>query len=198
MRGIDDTDREILALLADDARRPYRAIADEVGLSAPAVSDRVDRLRELGVIRGFTIDLDRSLLDDGRPVLVELHVRPTAIEGVRADAEAAPAIEHVFTTADARIVFDARPDGRDVRDLLAEAIDLDAVREYEVRPLSSTSWTPQVGDAAFAPECVECANTVDEEGTTARLDGDRYHFCCPSCEAQFTERYEALREDATA
>ena len=196
MRGIDDTDREILALLADDARRSYRAIADEVDLSPPAVSDRVDRLHELGVIRGFTLDLDRSLLDAGRPVLVELHVRPTALDGVRADVEAAPAVEHVFTTADARIVFDATLDGRGVRELLAEAIDLNAVREYEVRPLSSTSWTPQVGDAAFAPECAECDNTVDEEGTTARLDGDPYHFCCPSCEAQFTERYEALREGA--
>lgn len=196
MRGLDDTDREILDLLTDDARRPYREIADRVDLSPPAVSDRVDRLRELGVIRGFTLDLDRSLLDAGRHVLVELRVRPATLDDVRAAIEAATPVEHVFTTADARIVFDATLDGRDVRDLLVETIDLDAVREYDVRPLSSTSWTPQIGDAAFAPECVECDNTVDEEGTTARLDGELYHFCCPSCESQFTERYDALREGA--
>jgi len=196
MRGLDDTDREILDLLTDDARRPYREIADRVDLSPPAVSDRVDRLRELGVIRGFTLDLDRSLLDSGRHVLVELRVQPGTLDDIRAAIEATTPVEHVFITTDARVVFDARLDGRDARNLLAETIDLDSIREYEVRPLSSSSWTPQVGDAAFAPQCVECDNTVDEEGTTARLDGDLYHFCCPSCEAQFTERYEALREGA--
>ena len=196
MRGLDDTDREILDLLTDDARRPYREIADRVDLSPPAVSDRVDRLRELGVIRGFTLDLDRSLLDSGRHVLVELRVQPGTLDDIRAAIEATTPVENVFITTDARVVFDARLDGRDARNLLAETIDLDSIREYDVRPLSSSSWTPQVGDAAFAPQCVECDNTVDEEGTTARLDGDLYHFCCPSCEAQFTERYEALREGA--
>ena len=43
MRGIDDTDREILRLLTDDARRPCRDIADAVGLSPPAVADRIAR-----------------------------------------------------------------------------------------------------------------------------------------------------------
>ncbi|MFC6725497.1 Lrp/AsnC family transcriptional regulator, partial [Halobium palmae] len=60
MRDLDDTDREILRLLLANARRPYSDIAEHVGLSAPAVSDRVERLQELGVVRGFTLDLDRS------------------------------------------------------------------------------------------------------------------------------------------
>ena len=41
MRGLDDTDREILRLLLENGRKPYREIASAVDLSAPAVSDRV-------------------------------------------------------------------------------------------------------------------------------------------------------------
>ena len=72
MRDIDDTDRELLRLLLEDARRPYSELAEAVDLSPPAVSDRVDRLVELGVIERFTLGLDRSrLADDSYPAFGE-------------------------------------------------------------------------------------------------------------------------------
>ena len=52
MRDLDETDLEILQLLLSNARRPYSDIADVVGLSPPAVSDRVSRLQETGRING--------------------------------------------------------------------------------------------------------------------------------------------------
>jgi DNA-binding Lrp family transcriptional regulator len=58
MRDLDETDLEILSLLAEDARRPFSEIGERVGLSGPAVSDRVTRLEETGVIQGFTVDVD--------------------------------------------------------------------------------------------------------------------------------------------
>ena len=58
---IDDIDRQIIALLRDDARRSFQDIGARVALSAPAVKRRVDRLRRDGVIRGFT-----TLIDPGR------------------------------------------------------------------------------------------------------------------------------------
>ena len=62
MTGIDDVDYRILELLMDDARRSYRDIAEEVGRSPPTVSERVERLTEVGVIERFTLDVDRSRL----------------------------------------------------------------------------------------------------------------------------------------
>jgi len=43
---------------------------------------------------------------------------------------------------------------------------------------------------------VECGNGVTDEGETRTLDGDRYHFCCESCEARFVDRYEQFEEAA--
>lgn len=57
---IDDIDERIVALLVEDARATYAAIGDEVGLSAPAVKRRVDRLVAGGVITGFTAQVDRQ------------------------------------------------------------------------------------------------------------------------------------------
>ncbi|MCB9777703.1 MAG: Lrp/AsnC family transcriptional regulator [Alphaproteobacteria bacterium] len=50
--ALDRTDREILRLLQEDAERPYKQIADEVGLAASTVYDRVRRLRREGVLGG--------------------------------------------------------------------------------------------------------------------------------------------------
>jgi DNA-binding Lrp family transcriptional regulator len=51
---MDATDREIVALLRQDARRSYQDIGRHVHLSAPAVKRRVDRLEQEGVILGYT------------------------------------------------------------------------------------------------------------------------------------------------
>src|SRR5947209_5171680 len=60
--SLDRHDLAILALLARDARMSRRAVAREVGMSAPAVADRIARLERAGVIRGYRADVDRSLL----------------------------------------------------------------------------------------------------------------------------------------
>jgi DNA-binding Lrp family transcriptional regulator len=58
----DRIDQRIIALLRDDARRSFRDIGEQVGLSAPAVKRRVDRLEDSGVITGFTALLSPAAL----------------------------------------------------------------------------------------------------------------------------------------
>src|SRR6056297_1947594 len=102
MRDLDETDLAILQLLMSDARRPYSDIADVVGLSAPAVSDRIARLQEMGLIQRFTLDIDRSQLRKGIPVLLTLDVGSDGgtVSSIRETLLEADAVEHVFTTAE--------------------------------------------------------------------------------------------------
>lgn len=55
---LDDTDRRIVAWLQRDGRASYREVGSDVGLSAPAVKRRVDRLMAAGVITGFQAVVD--------------------------------------------------------------------------------------------------------------------------------------------
>jgi Lrp/AsnC family leucine-responsive transcriptional regulator len=71
--SLDATDRRILRLLAGDGRSSYQGIADEVGLSRPAIMERVKRLEENGYINGYGAHLDRSKL--GFPVTAFVSVR---------------------------------------------------------------------------------------------------------------------------
>jgi Lrp/AsnC family leucine-responsive transcriptional regulator len=54
---LDDTDRRLLAELQADGRLTHVALAARVGLSRSAVQERVARLEEAGVIRGYTVRL---------------------------------------------------------------------------------------------------------------------------------------------
>lgn len=196
MPDLDDIDRTILRLLVEDGRRPYSDIAEEVDLSPPAVSDRVQRLREWGIIRRFTLDVDRERLRDGVAVLVDLDVDTRTVETVRAGLTGADPVEHVYTTASGTLVFTLRVPEGDVRSFLEDTVDFDAVRSFDVRLLTDESWSPGIGAAEFAPSCVECGNTVTSEGVSRSLDDDTYHFCCSSCADRFTTRYEELQESA--
>ena len=59
---LDDRDRDIVAALQDDARATYADVAARVGLSASAVHDRVRKLEQHGVIRGYTAVIDPHAL----------------------------------------------------------------------------------------------------------------------------------------
>jgi len=196
MRALDETDMEILRLLSTDARRPFSEIAEAVDLSGPAVSDRVQRLQESGVINRFTVDVDRSQLRAGVEVFVQLDVPPGDVDAVRDRVSAEDAVEHVFVTAGGGVWVAARVAAGSVRNWVADVVGEADVRDISVTLVDDAEWTPSVDGAEFALSCAECGNTVDEEGESTRFDGDVYHFCCASCERRFVDRYERLEAEA--
>jgi Lrp/AsnC family leucine-responsive transcriptional regulator len=71
---LDDVNRQLLAELHTDPRMTMSELARRVGMSAPAVTDRVQRMERTGVIRGYRMDVDPAAL--GRPVAAMIRVRP--------------------------------------------------------------------------------------------------------------------------
>jgi DNA-binding Lrp family transcriptional regulator len=69
---LDDTDKRIIAALTADARTSFAEIGQEVSLSAPAVKRRVDRLRSVGVIKGFTTLVDPASIGWTTEAFIEL------------------------------------------------------------------------------------------------------------------------------
>ena len=69
---VDDLDLTLHRALAVDARQSQRALARAVGMSPPAIADRLARLERLGAIRGYRVELDWAAL--GYPVVVYLAV----------------------------------------------------------------------------------------------------------------------------
>lgn len=71
---LDAVNRRLLRILADDARITVSQLAREVGMSAPAVRERIGRLERAGIIRGYRLDIDPAAI--GLPVTAWVRVRP--------------------------------------------------------------------------------------------------------------------------
>ncbi|WP_422052257.1 Lrp/AsnC family transcriptional regulator [Shimia sp.] len=74
-QGLDAIDRKLLGLLSEDAEQSYATLGDKVGLSAPAVHERVKRYKATGRISSVTAQLDPTMT--GKPFLAFLHVDTT-------------------------------------------------------------------------------------------------------------------------
>jgi DNA-binding Lrp family transcriptional regulator len=97
---MDDIDRQIVALLREDARRSFQSIGARVSLSAPAVKRRVDRLEDDGVVQGYSAVVDPGRFGWGTHAFVALFCegRMAATE-VREAVERHPEVEAAYTVA---------------------------------------------------------------------------------------------------
>lgn len=73
---LDAKDRQILALLEADGRKSTSEIARLTNLSAPTVAERIARMRDIGVIKGFTVRIDAAKV--GLPVAAIVEFQPRA------------------------------------------------------------------------------------------------------------------------
>lgn len=74
---MDSIDHQVISCLLKDGRATYAEIGDVVGLSAPAVKRRVDRLLESGAVKGFTAVVDSTALGWTTEAYVELYCKGT-------------------------------------------------------------------------------------------------------------------------
>lgn len=196
MRELDDVDLEIIRLLLDDGRRPYSEIADTVDLSPPAVSDRVDRLQELGLIKRFTIDVDRESLSAAIPFHAQLTPRPKQVEEVFNALAGLDETERVFRLADGTIVVLVHLPTHNFHAWLDSAVDLDSVENIEAQPLTSSERNVGLRPDGFDLSCVVCENEVGRDGEFGRFDGEIKAFCCESCLGRYEDRFETHRQAA--
>ena len=72
--SLDSVDAQLLEILQADARTSIAEMARELNMSAPSVSERLRRLRDLGVLQRFTITVDPKRL--GYPLSFYIRIRP--------------------------------------------------------------------------------------------------------------------------
>lgn|SRR3990170_2879401 len=97
---MDATDRQIVALLRENARRSFKDIGRNVGLSAPAVKRRVDRLEEDGVVRGYTAVIDPHAFGWHAEAFVDLYCEGgMSGEAIKRVVETEPRVASAHTVA---------------------------------------------------------------------------------------------------
>ncbi|MCE8033318.1 MAG: Lrp/AsnC family transcriptional regulator [Halomonas sp.] len=165
-RPLDAFDRKILGELAQDAGLSYAELGSRVGLSAPAVHERVKRLRATGRIRGTVAMLDGPEM--GKPFLAFVHVDSTGwgkTKELLAISEL-PEVEEIHSVAgDACMLLKVRcASSRSLEGLLARLYALPCVKATRSYVVLSTflERTPQAGITEALEETMNPLDTATE------------------------------------
>ena len=125
---LDRIDRRIIGILQTDGRISWRELADRVHLAPSSVADRVRRLEQSGVIRGYSASLDPRAL--GRDVRAVVDVAlppgtdPAEFEATLAQRDEVALAMYVTGPADYTIIVDC--DGADGLDAFIRWLKADA------------------------------------------------------------------------
>lgn len=96
---MNSTDREILRLLAADARMSVSVMSRRLGVARSTLQARIERLEASGVIRGYTVRLGEAARAGRIRASVLLTVEPRAQPGVLSRLRAIEAVERIHTTS---------------------------------------------------------------------------------------------------
>lgn len=102
MIQLDATDYAILEILKGDGRCSYSDIAEQVHLSRVAVRERINNMKESGIIHGFTVVINAKAYQKKAGVFMDIEVEPSKLESVAAklveQKEVAIVSQHTGTT----------------------------------------------------------------------------------------------------
>jgi Lrp/AsnC family leucine-responsive transcriptional regulator len=97
---MDEIDRQLLTALRQNARATYADLARQVGLSPPAVHERVGKLEASGVIIGYHAAVEPAALGKSMSALIGVFIADNADEAaIEAGLERLPAVEDAWFVA---------------------------------------------------------------------------------------------------
>lgn len=94
--SIDILDLKIIQVLNKDARRPFKAIAEELAVSDATVRNRVRRMLDEGVIQRFNVVLDYHKLGRIIKAFIGLRVQPTKLKEI---------VDHLIQNPDVQVLY---------------------------------------------------------------------------------------------
>jgi Lrp/AsnC family leucine-responsive transcriptional regulator len=141
--GLDATNLSLLRELQEDARLSLAELGRRVGLSSPAVAERLARMEETGVITGYRTEVDPRALGYSLGVVIRIRPAPRELGKVAELAQRTPEVVecHRITGEDCYFM---RAHVRDVEHL-EEVIDSFAVYGQTTSSVMQTSPVPRRG-----------------------------------------------------
>jgi DNA-binding Lrp family transcriptional regulator len=146
--ALDDTDRAILRLLAEDGRLSAAAVARRLGLSQPAAWRRMERMRRAGILAGLRVEADRAALGFGVTVFLGVKLATkgrVSLEDFERAATAIPevvVVQHVLGMFDYRLRVVARDIADFERILRRRIMTLPGVGQVEANVLLTEERRP--------------------------------------------------------
>ncbi|GLX14146.1 transcriptional regulator [Pseudomonas straminea] len=87
---IDEIDQQLIVALTEDSRRSLKALAQISGLSSPSVAERLRKLEDKGVLKGYGVDIDPRAFGYQLQAIVRIRPLPGQLHEVERQIQATP------------------------------------------------------------------------------------------------------------
>ncbi len=94
--SLDDIDKKLIEILAEDGRISYVDLGKKVGLSRVAVKDRIDSLKERGIIERFTVVINSEKAGKQISAFFEVEVTPMRLQQVAENLAENPNVASIY------------------------------------------------------------------------------------------------------
>ncbi len=195
---LEETEMKILKELQRDGRVSRRVLADRIDVSTPTVSSKIEKLENMGIIEGFTVEIDHSKLGFQK-YLFKMETKNITESGLK----------EVFTRFERfRILKRLEGEGYLIEAFINGFTQLDESVEYlenedELkikgiwRVREEAKKIPEIPIDENVPldiACYYCNKPIQSEPVKWKKDGKEHYFCCSSCEELYEEKYERLQK----
>ncbi len=195
---IDTNEMKILIELQKNGRLSRRMLADRIDVSTPTVSSKIEKLENMGIIEGFSIDIDHKKMGFQKYLLK-----------VDSDGKTEEEIRKIFEGFELfRKIEKLEGSGFLITLFVHEFNQLDKATEYleekngcEIRDIWRTqderSKVPRIPLDENVPldiACYYCGKPIKGEPKKWKKDGKEHYFCCSSCEQLYEEKYDRLQK----
>ena len=139
---LDKVDREILAILQKDSSKPFVEIANELGVTDGTIHQRVKKLKKLGIIKKFTLELDDEAIGLGSLAYAFITVNPGFLVPISKELSTYPNILEVHEThTQSNIQIKIRAASQEeIRDIVVNKIrKIEGISNKEIIPVYK-SW----------------------------------------------------------
>ncbi|MHA2035596.1 MAG: Lrp/AsnC family transcriptional regulator [Promethearchaeota archaeon] len=97
-KALDDIDKNIIRILQEDARTSYREIQDRLGISIGTIHNRISKLRDNGIIEGYTLRLNNVKLGYKLSFLIRINCDGKFTDEILTEISQIPEVCSVFHT----------------------------------------------------------------------------------------------------
>jgi DNA-binding Lrp family transcriptional regulator len=194
--NLDSTDIKILHALQENGRLSFRQIAEKVKVSVPTVSSKVSNLENMGIIKGYSAELDAEKLGGGSHI-IEVFCKPSDIIKLGDRLKTLESVRRAYQLSNGRLLLVCTfPSLGAFNAFIRFISEIPELNSYEtstlVTVIKDETRALIEADGKVVLECAYCHKVMHDAGRKVRLGDKEYFICCPVCEKGLEEKYAAM------
>lgn len=194
--ALDLKDLEIIKLLQEDARIPILNISKKIGMSRPSIKGRIEKLQREGIIRGFTVVVDRNAVLNHILLLIAMKIEdPAVFEKLK---EMDEFLEIYETMGGRNGVGKAMVSDMTELQEFMEKLKKLGIKEVDSSIVLSTikeEYEADIGpDIGVTLNCDYCGKEVVGNAYKFKIHNKEYYMCCPICLKAFKKKKSYSRK----